>query len=232
MSNDLFVFDTRLPAHEACATPNKATHMPVDVNLPLILLAALVAVASPGPATLAIAGTSMASGRAAGLPLALGITTGSLIWSISAALGLGALMLAHAWVFEVIRYFGAAYLMYLAYKSARSALSHKDIALKPVAGSAPRLFTKGLLLHLTNPKAILFFGALYSLGVPLSASPADLAIVIFAVGLQSAIIFHGYALLFSSQTMTRSYLRLRRGFETTFALGFGAASLKVLTARI
>ncbi len=50
---------------------------------------------------------------------------GSLIWSISAALGLGAIMLANAWVFEIIRYFGAAYLMYLAYKSARSAFSSK-----------------------------------------------------------------------------------------------------------
>jgi threonine/homoserine/homoserine lactone efflux protein len=53
--------------------------MILDINLPLILLAALVASASPGPATLAIAGTSMASGRASGLALVSGITTGSLI---------------------------------------------------------------------------------------------------------------------------------------------------------
>ena len=76
--------------------------MLLDINLPLILLAALVASASPGPATLAIAGTSMGSGRASGLSLASGITTGSLMWSVSAALGLGAVMLANAWMFEVV----------------------------------------------------------------------------------------------------------------------------------
>lgn len=50
-----------------------------DINLPLILGAALIAMASPGPATLAIAGTSMANGRKHGLVLASGITSGSLI---------------------------------------------------------------------------------------------------------------------------------------------------------
>ncbi|MEH6521316.1 LysE family translocator [Sulfitobacter sp.] len=206
--------------------------MLLEINLPLILIAALVASASPGPATLAIAGTSMASDRASGLSLALGITTGSLIWSVSAALGLGAIMLANAWIFEVIRYFGAAYLMYLAYKSARSAISSKEINVKSMTGNKRTLFTKGLLLHVTNPKAILFFGSLYSLGVPAGSSFQDLVIVISAVGIQSFLIFHGYALLFSSKAMTRLYLRLRRWFEGAFAIGFGAASFKILTARL
>lgn len=205
--------------------------MPLEINLPLILLAALLASISPGPATLAIAGTSMASGRGSGLSLASGITTGSLIWSISAALGLGAIMLANAWVFELIRYFGAMYLMYLAYKSARSALSRKEIAVKSMAGNNSTLFTKGLLLHVTNPKAILFFGSLYSLGVPAGSSIGELAIVIIAVGAQSFLVFHGYAFLFSSKSMTDLYLRLRRWFEGAFAIGFGAASVKILTAK-
>jgi len=206
--------------------------MLLEINLPLILLAALVSTASPGPATLAIAGTSMASGRASGLSLASGITTISLAWSVSAALGLGAIMLANAWVFETIRYFGAAYLMFLAYKSARSALSRKEIAIKAMTGSKSTLFTKGLLLHATNPKAILFFGSLYSLGVPVGASMGELAIVIVAVGIQSFVIFHGYAILFSSKAMTHFYLRLRRWFEGAFAIGFGVASFKILTAKI
>ena len=96
--------------------------MHAEVNLPLILLAALVATASPGPATLAIAGTSMASGRRYGLALAAGVTTGSLAWSVAAAAGLSVVMLANAWVFEAMRYAGAAYLLFLAFKSARSAL--------------------------------------------------------------------------------------------------------------
>ena len=202
-----------------------------DINLPLILIAALVAGASPGPATLAIAGTSMASGRASGLALAFGICVGSWIWAVSAAFGLGAIMLANAWMFEVIRYFGAAYLMYLAIKAARSALSSGEIKVRPMTGRRSTLFTKGLLLQLTNPKAILFIGSLYSLGVPAGSPVMGLAIVILAVGSLGFVIFHGYAILFSSKAMTRLYLRLRRWFEGAFAIGFGAASFKILTAR-
>lgn len=206
--------------------------MLLEINLPLILLAALVAGASPGPATLAIAGTSMASGRATGLSLASGITTGSLVWSVSAALGLGAIMLANAWVFELIRYSGALYLMFLAFKSARSALTRGDITVESISGNNKALFTKGLLLHVTNPKAILFFGSLYSLGVPAGASARELTIVILAVGIQGLVAFHGYAILFSSRTMIQLYLRLRRWFEGAIAIGFGVASFKILTAKI
>jgi threonine/homoserine/homoserine lactone efflux protein len=207
--------------------------MIADVNLPLILLAALIATGSPGPATLAIAGTSMASGRPCGLALAAGVTSGSLTWSIAAAAGLSVVMLANAWAFEVMRYIGAAYLIFLAVKSARSALKpDAPLAAKVAVPSLRAAYRRGLLLHLTNPKAILFFGALYSVGVPAGTSPATLATIIAAVGLQSVVVFHGYALLFSSAPMTAGYAKLRRWFEAVFALAFGAAGLKILTTRL
>ncbi len=204
-----------------------------DINLPLILLAALIASCSPGPATLAIAGTSMSAGRGYGLVLASGITTGSLTWSVGAALGLGAVMLANAWAFEMIRYFGACYLLFLAYKSARSAMTPGDLPARRL--STPTLRTaygKGLALHLTNPKAILFFGSLFAVGVPPGSPPEALIMVILAVGLQSALVFHGYALLFSSPPMMTGYMKLRRWFEAVFALAFGAAGMKILTTRL
>ncbi|MEE9319205.1 MAG: LysE family translocator [Granulosicoccus sp.] len=203
-----------------------------NVNLSLILLAAFIATVSPGPATLAIAGTSMSLGRKSGLALAAGITTGSLSWSIAAALGLGTLMLANAWVFETVRYFGAAYLMYLGYKSARSAFSTKTLETLKVSGSLVRIYAKGVALHVTNPKAILFFGSLYAIGMPADATARDLLIVIGALGIQSMIIFHGYAVLFSVPATTRIYLRMRRWFEGAFAIGFTVACFKVLSARI
>jgi threonine efflux protein len=203
------------------------------INLTFILLAAFIASASPGPATLSIADTSMREGRKTGLALAAGITTGSLMWSVAASLGLGALMLANAWIFELIRYVGAAYLMFLALKSAKSAL-------RPDTGAAPfvparslaRAYLKGLALHLTNPKAILFFGSLYAIGLSPAASATDLMTVIAAVGAQSFVIFHGYALLFSNARISRGYVRIRRWLDAAFALAFGVASLKVLTARV
>ena len=204
-----------------------------DVNFALILLAALIATASPGPATLAIAGTSMASGRRAGLALAAGVTTGSLAWSVAAAAGLSAVMLANGWIFELLRYVGAGYLLFLAFKSARAALRPGSLAMQEIAAPSLRsAYRRGLLLHLTNPKAILFFGALYSVGVPAGVAPETLALVIAAVGLQSLLLFHGYALLFSSPPLAAGYAKLRRWFEAVFAIAFAAAGLKILTAKL
>lgn len=203
------------------------------IHLSLILLAAFIAVASPGPAVLAIAGTSMKAGRRSGLVFASGVTTGSLTWSIGAAAGLSAVMLANAWLIELIRYFGAAYLLFLAFKSARSALTPGGATLQGLAAASPRrAFVRGLTLHLTNPKAILFFGSLYSFGVPADATVADLALIVAAVGVQSAIVLHGYALLFSNPMVVAGYLRLRRWFDGAFAAAFGYAGYKILSAKL
>ena len=130
-----------------------------DLNITLILTAGFVVMASPGPATLAIAGTSMSSGRLYGLATAFGIITGSIIWSIIAALGLGAVMMSNVWMFDVLRYFGAGYLLFLALKSARSALtaskSHAHALAQPET-SFIKAYSKGLLLHLTNQKLFCF----------------------------------------------------------------------------
>jgi threonine/homoserine/homoserine lactone efflux protein len=204
-----------------------------DVNLPVILFAAFLASGSPGPATLAIAGTSMSSGRRAGLALASGVTTGSFIWSVSAAFGLGALMQAHGWVFEAIRYLGGGYLLFLAFKAARSAWRGDQIihhTLRPMA--ANRAYGKGLALHLTNPKAVLFFGALYAVGIPPGTPPTVLVQVIIAVGVQSLIMFHFYAVIFSSKPMAAAYTKAKRWFEGFFAIAFGAIAVKVLTTSV
>ncbi|WP_340149465.1 LysE family translocator [uncultured Sneathiella sp.] len=204
-----------------------------ELHLPLILIAAFVAIASPGPATLAIAGTSMNAGRGHGLAVAAGVMTGSLFWSSAAAFGLGAIMLANAWAFEVIRYIGAGYLLYLAVKSARAALSRAPMAQSRLTvTSYGAAYRRGLTLHLTNPKAVLFFGSLYSVGVPAQVPPAALLVIIGSVALLGAVIFFGYALIFSSAPMVAAYTRLRRWFEGVFAVVFAFAGFKILTARL
>ena len=195
----------------------------------VILLAALVAVASPGPATLAISGTSMQRGRAHGLALASGVVTGSFTWNVAAALGLAGIMAANAALLEVLRYLAAAYLLWLAFKSARSALRRGDP--RGRASDAGRLrgsYLRGLMLHLTNPKSIFFFGALYSVGLPPGTTPAEVATVVLLVGGQSALVFLGYAILFSSARAQAVYLRARRWIEGAVAVLFAGAALGIL----
>ena len=203
-----------------------------DVNLLLILAAGFVTTASPGPSTLTIAGAAMSAGRRSGLILAMGILTGSVMWSAAAALGLSAIMVANAWMFEVFRYIAAMYLLWLAWRSARSALRPHGAAIEGVRiGSPAEAYVRGLGIHLTNPKVVLFFGSLYALGIPNDAAPSVVALVVMLVAIQSAAIFVAYALLFSHATVRQTYVRLRRWFEAAFALLFGAAGLRVLIAR-
>ncbi|MFO6464934.1 LysE family translocator [Jannaschia sp. KMU-145] len=203
--------------------------MDILTSLPMILGVALIASASPGPATLAIAATSMGQGARAGLRLATGVLTGSLIWSVAAAAGLAALMLRHGWAVEAIRIAGAGYLFWLAFKSARAAWRGGP---PPVAATARGSFRKGLLLHLTNPKAIFFFGALYAVILTPGQSPAALGIVVAAVGAQSAAVFLGYALLFSRAGPMAAYRRAYRGIAALSALAFAGFGLRLLTARL
>lgn len=200
-----------------------------ELNLILILGIALIAVSSPGPATLAVSATSMSQSRKHGLLLASGISTGSLVWNVAAALGLGAIMAANAIFVEIFRYFGSAYLLYLGYKSLRSAIKSsaaQQIEVKPATYKAT--YFKGLALHITNPKAILFFSTLYAIGVPADATAYDLAIVVAAMAIQTALVMHVYAVIFSMPKVVAAYKKLKRWFEGVFAAVFGFAGFKIL----
>lgn len=193
----------------------------------------ILAGGSPGPATLSIAGTSMNHGRRAGLIFALGILVGSATLGLAAASGMSAIMLANAWVFEIIRYLGAAYLFYLATKAFRSAMRPSSITMnKGHGGTAARIFSRGVLIHLTNPKAILTWGSIYSIILPVGAGTVEVFQMFAMLFAGSIVIFLGYAILFSNPRIVRGYQRMRRGFDMLFAVFFGAASLKLLTIRL
>lgn len=130
---------------------------------------------------------------------------------------------------DIFRYFGSAYLLYLAYKSLRSAFKpNKSQKLDMKATSFKLTYLKGLALHLTNPKAILFFTALYAIGVPADATFTDLAIVVICVAGQAALVMHIYALIFSIPKVVSVYKKLKRWFEASFAAVFGFAGVKIL----
>lgn len=206
--------------------------MAETLALPLwtILMGWMIAGGSPGPATLAISGVSMAHGRRAGLQLAAGVVAGSACWGVAAGLGFSAIMMTHVWLFETVRYAGAAYLLWLAVKSLRSAL---DGTPAQAAGhAAGRPFVKGLLLHLTNPKAILSWGAIYAIALAPGAGPIAVWSLFSALILVSILVFFGYALLFATAPISRAYGRARRWFDLAFGVLFGAASVRILTARL
>lgn len=204
--------------------------MPAAANVAAVVLAGLVAMASPGPATIAISRAAMSRGRREGLRMALGVTTGSTIWCLAAAGGLGAVMVHHAWLQDVLRYLAAGYLFYLAVNAARAALAGSDIPAPAPKTPASRAFLIGLGIHLTNPKPVLFYGALFSAGLPADIGIEALALVVILLCLLAVAVFSGFALLFANPALARGYARLKRWFETLFAALFGAAAAKLLVA--
>jgi threonine/homoserine/homoserine lactone efflux protein len=125
-------------------------------KLPLFLLAASVLLLTPGPAVLYIIARSLSQGRLAGFVSVLSVEVGNFFHVIAATLGLSALLLSSALAFAVVKYLGAAYLIYL---GVRKLLSRE--AFHPAAQVQPqrlrRIFSQGVVVAALNPKTALFF---------------------------------------------------------------------------
>lgn len=122
------------------------------------LLASLVLALTPGPGVLYIVARSLAQGRGAGLVSVAGVALGNLGNALAASVGLAALFAVSALAFTVVKYVGAAYLVYLGVRMWRSAGAEIPAAL-PVAGSLGRCFRDGFVVALLNPKTTVFFAA-------------------------------------------------------------------------
>ena len=203
-------------------------------SLLVILTIFTVGVASPGPATLMILGTAMSRGRSSAVALSFGVVTGSLFWGSIAAFGFVAAIKASASLFTAMKLAGGLYLFYLAFRAWRSALttSHSLEVQTTKTVSLRRSYVRGLLLHLTNPKAPLVWLATLSVGLGDTAPLPFLVLAIVLCELVAIIVFVGYAFLFSTPTASQFYISFRRPFDAVLGLLFGAAAIKILTSRV
>jgi threonine/homoserine/homoserine lactone efflux protein len=120
--------------------------------------AAILLLVVPGPAVLYIVARSIDQGRIAGVVSTVGIGVGTLIHVGAASLGLSALLVSSALAFSVVKYLGAAYLLYLGVRTLLSRNEvRKDEPSRPQ--SLSQIFYQGILVNLLNPKTALFFFA-------------------------------------------------------------------------
>jgi threonine/homoserine/homoserine lactone efflux protein len=127
-------------------------------RLPLFILTSLILLLTPGPAVLYIIARSVDQGRRAGLVSVASIEVGNFFHALAAALGLSALLLSSALAFSVVKYLGAAYLVYL---GIRKILSPPPAA-ETESGrpqSLRQIFFQGVTVAVLNPKTALFFVA-------------------------------------------------------------------------
>ncbi|WP_419964062.1 LysE family translocator [Pantoea vagans] len=136
------------------------------VHFPLFVASVVLLCVTPGPDLAYIIGQSMVRGRRAGILSATGVALGSCTHAIASALGLTALIAASPLLFTVIKYIGAAYLIYLGAKMMLSTFGvSKDRPLDVQSNMAEvetrRLMLRGFITSITNPKVLLFFIAFF-----------------------------------------------------------------------
>lgn len=132
--------------------------MPTLPTIALFLLAALGLLLIPGPAVLYVITRSAEQGRRAGLASVLGIELAGFAHTMAAALGVSAILLASALAFGIVKYLGAAYLIYLGLRTLLTREKSGEIQVQ-APRSFSRLFGQGFLVNLLNPKTALFFYA-------------------------------------------------------------------------
>ncbi|CAD6554591.1 LysE family translocator [Paraburkholderia sabiae] len=192
-----------------------------------------VGTASPGPSNLAIMSIASTDGRKAAFSFAAGVVCGSCFWAMLAALGLSAALLAYSGLMAGLKIFGGCYLLYLAFKSGRSALRPRA-AQTQTSGeplSLRRIYTRGLLMHLTNPKAILVWISVVALASPANGGAPHMLTTVAGCLAIGMLVFGSYAALFSTPLARRVYLSIRRWLDGGLAVVFGLAGLKILTSR-
>ena len=132
--------------------------MPDVHTMMLFMLAGLLLLIVPGPAVVYVVGRSIGQGRSAGVVSVLGIATGSLVHVVAAAIGISAILASSAVAFSIVKYAGAAYLVFL---GVRKILGHdRSVAEGAPPESLKRIYVRGVVVNVLNPKTALFFLAL------------------------------------------------------------------------
>lgn len=129
----------------------------MDLSLLLSFLAVSVLLTlAPGPDILFVIAQSVSNGRKAGVCTALGLATGVIAHTLAAALGITAILYNSAFAFQLIKYAGALYLLYLAYQAVKEG-ARPLFAATPEKQSGFQLYRTGIFMNVLNPKVSLFF---------------------------------------------------------------------------
>jgi threonine/homoserine/homoserine lactone efflux protein len=170
--------------------------MPDITALAIFVTAAFALLIVPGPAVLYIVGRSIEQGRMAGIVSTLGVGLGSVLHVVFAALGLSALLMQSALAFSIVKYLGAAYLIYLGVRTLLTKTEAKTLT-QVERVHLSKIFTQGFIVNLLNPKTALFFFAFLPQFVsPESGSVTTQVIFLGTIFVTMAIISDGsYALV-------------------------------------
>ncbi|MDF2779862.1 MAG: rhtC [Enterobacteriaceae bacterium] len=199
-----------------------------------VALVHLVALMSPGPDFFFVSQTAVSRSRKEAMMGVLGITLGVMIWAGVALLGLNLILEKMAWLHTIIMVGGGLYLCWMGYQLLRGALK-KEVLNTPAPqvelATSGRSFVKGLLTNLANPKAIIYFGSVFSLFVGDGVGETARWGIFVLIALETFVWFTLVASLFALPTMRRGYQRMAKWIDGVAGALFTAFGLHLIISR-
>ena len=188
---------------------------------------------SPGPDNLFVLMQSATQGRRAGLLVTLGLCTGLLAHTAAVALGLAALLASSPAAFGALKFAGAAYLLYLAW-GAWQAPAALQAGSEPLRLQPWRLYGRGVLMNLSNPKVAIFFLALLPQFVQAGAGPVPWQIARLGAlfMLATLIVFGSFAWLAGGLGLLLRSARAQRLLNRSAALVFVGLGVRLISSEL
>ena len=191
----------------------------------------LLGVLSPGPGVALIMTMATTRGRAPALTTCLGIASGAVLLALIAVMGLATLLADIAWAMLAVKSAGAAFLLWLAWKSFGRMLDPGDMPAARATARPGSAAATGFTMQMTNPKAILYWIAAAAVA-GLETAPLPILALFLAGAFINSFLGHGaWAVALSSRPFLKLYARARRWIEGTLGAFFTVAAFKLATSR-
>ncbi|KFK98997.1 threonine export protein RhtC [Serratia sp. Ag1] len=196
----------------------------------------LIALMSPGPDFFFVSQTAVSRSRREAMMGVVGISLGVMVWAGVALLGLNLILQKMAWLHQIIMVAGGLYLCWMGWQLLRSARTQnaqpaptEEVAMElPKAG---RSFIRGLLTNLSNPKAVVYFGSVFSLFVGEDVGAGARWGLFMLITGETFVWFSLVAVVFALPAMRRGYQRLAKWIDGVAGVLFTGFGLHLIFTR-
>ncbi|HDW7096795.1 TPA: threonine export protein RhtC [Yersinia enterocolitica] len=199
-----------------------------------VALVHLVALMSPGPDFFFVSQTAASRSRREAMMGVTGISLGIVVWAGVALMGLNLILQKMAWLHQIIMVGGGLYLCWMGWQLLKSARSKRDTSEPEVQVALPargRTFLRGFLTNLSNPKAVIYFGSVFSLFVGDNvAAGARWGLFVLIVA-ETFVWFSIVACVFALPVMRRGYQRLSKWIDGLAGVLFAGFGIHLILSR-
>ena len=178
----------------------------------LVITISCLGMISPGPDFFLVLKNSLSYNRKMALMTCLGVISAIAIHMSYCVAGIAVLITATPWLYNALRYAGAAYLLWIGIKellAKSSATTYISKQTQPINVTAKAAFMQGLLCNLLNPKAALFFLAIFTQLLNVDSTITDKLLVAFIIWLEALLWWPLVVFIFQTQIVQRRYFKLQ-----------------------